>query len=266
MRHDVSRSSARPSDALVSFVASASLEADQYRSLRHLVERLHHDTGLRVFAVTSPGSGEGKTVTTLNLAGSLAQSRDARVLVIDADLHRPSVAQYLGIDPPHSPGLIDVIGNDQLRLEDVERRLDALNLSVVLTGAYEAGAYELLNSPRLELLLQDARRRFDYVLVDTPPLMPLPDCRLIGRYIEGFFLVVAAHRTPRTALAEGLNLLDPAKLIGTVFNGDDRPLTRYSTYYATPQGSPARRRDEPPAWWRRPFTDRRTRSGGGDSH
>ena len=266
MRTDVTRSSARPAEALVSFVAPASLEADQYRSLRHLVERLHRDSGLRVFAVTSPGSGEGKSVTTLNLAGSLAQSRDTRVLVIDADLHRPSVAGYLGIDPPHSPGLIDLIDNDRLRLEDAERRFDELNLSVLLTGAYEAGAYELLNSPRLELVLQEARRRFDYVLVDTPPLMPLPDCRLIGRYVEGFFLVVAAHRTPRTALAEGLNLLDPAKLIGTVFNGDDRPLTRYSTYYANPQGSPARRRDEPPAWWRRPFTDKRTRSAAGGSH
>jgi len=260
MTSGVTSVAAHPADSLVSFVAPASLEADQYRSLRHLVERLHRDAGLQVFAVTSPGSGEGKTVTTLNLAGSLAQSRDARVLVIDADLHRPAVAEYLGIEHPHSPGLIDLIVNDQLGLEHAERRLDALNLSVVLTGVYETGAYELLNSRRLETLLQDARRRYDYVLIDTPPLMPLPDCRLIGRYIEGFFLVVAAHRTPRKALAEALNLLEPAKLIGTVFNGDDRPLTRYSTYYGHPQPGPDGRRSDQVAWWRRAFTDRRHRS------
>ena len=79
-------------EQLVSLVAPTSVQADQYRGLRHSIERMHRDAGLQVLAVTSPGAGEGKTVTTLNLAGSLAQSPQTRVLVIDADLHRPSVA------------------------------------------------------------------------------------------------------------------------------------------------------------------------------
>ena len=118
--------SARPADSNWSASSSpASLEADQYRSLRHLVERLNRDSGLHVFAVTSPGSGDGKTVTTLNLAGSLAQSRDTRVLVIDADLHRPSVAEYLG----HRSAACRRArrcssSTTTAALEQVERRLD----------------------------------------------------------------------------------------------------------------------------------------------
>jgi capsular exopolysaccharide synthesis family protein len=266
MTHHGLTLSARPADALVSFVAPASLEADQYRSLRHLVERLNRDSSSRVFAVTSPGTGEGKSVTTLNLAGSLAQSRDARVLVIDADLHRPTVAEYLGIVQPPSTGLVDLLAKDDQALDHGVCRLDALNLWVLLTGAYEKEAYELLNSRRLDALIQEARQRFDYVLIDTPPVTPLPDCRLIGRCVDGFFLVVAAHRTPRKAFAEALNLMDPAKLIGTVFNGDDRPLARYSSYYAYSQPAAALRRDGQAAWWRRPFTPKRSHQSDDVNH
>ena len=257
MTHHVeSSTSARPADELVSFTSPASLEADQYRSLRHLVERLNQESGLRAFAVTSSASGDGKTVTTLNLAGSLAQSRSTRVLVVDADLHRPSVAEYLGVDQPLSRGLVDLLVDDNCSLEQVVRRLDALNLSVLLTGVYEAGAYELLNSPRLDALMQELRRRFDYILIDTPPAMPLPDCRLIGRCVDGFFLVVAAHRTPRKALGEALNLVGPAKVIGTVFNGDDRPLGRYSSYYGySRRPAETARVGGPSRWWHREFKD-----------
>jgi len=243
-------------EQLVSIVAPSSLEADQYRALRHVVERLRRDSGLHVLAVTSPGPGDGKTVTTINLAASLAQSREARTLLVDADLHRPSVAQYLGLAHPRSPGLVDAILNEELTLGRLVRRLESSNLFVLGAGMYQAGAYELLNSPRLEALLDEARRHYDYVVVDTPPLLPLPDCRLIGRWVDGFFIVVGAHKTPRKALVEALNLVDPVKVIGTVFNGDDRPLAAYSGYYsyygsrephATPPGSSTGRS----RWWKR---------------
>src|SRR5262245_61051833 len=194
-------------EQLVSLVAPSSVEADQYRGLRHSIERLHRDAGLQVVAVTSPGAGEGKTITTLNLAASLAQSPHTRILVIDADLHRPSVGEYLGIDPPHAPGLAEAICGDASTLEPVTRRIEPFNLSVVLAGSAQSGAYELLNSPRLDLFLKNARNDFDYIVVDTPPVVPLPDSRLLVRCVDGFLVVVAAHRTPRKALAEALNLV-----------------------------------------------------------
>ena len=218
-------------EQLVSLVAPSSVEADQYRGLRHTIERLHRDSGLHVIAVTSPGAGEGKTVTTLNLASSLAQSPDTRVLVIDADLHRPSVGSYLGIDAAGGPGLADVIRSDSPDFGDAIHHIQPFNLSVVLAGDVETGAYELLNSARMEVLLAEARKSFDYILIDTPPVVPLPDSRLLTRWVDGFLIVVAAHKTPRKALAEALRLVDSAKTIGLIFNGDDRPLSPYSSYY-----------------------------------
>ena len=91
------RQDPQPVEELVSFVAPSSLEADQYRMLRHVVERLHQDGGHQVFGVTSAAAGDGKSVTTLNLAGSLAQSSGSRVIVICADLHRETATRYLGL-------------------------------------------------------------------------------------------------------------------------------------------------------------------------
>jgi protein-tyrosine kinase len=218
-------------EELVSFLAPASLEADQYRTLRHAVERMRSDSGFRVFGITSAGAGDGKTITTLNLAGSLAQSSEARVLVVCADLHRVMVSEYLGLARLRLPGLAEAISNEDYGLARVVRRLDSLNVSVLPGGNARARPYELLASPRLESLLEEARRLYDYVLIDTPPVVPLADCRLIGRWVDGFIVVVAAHRTPRKLLAEALNLLEPTKVLGVVFNGDSRPLTPYYGYY-----------------------------------
>jgi capsular exopolysaccharide synthesis family protein len=217
-------------EELVSFVAPASLEADQYRTLRHAVERLRHDSGFQVFAIASAGAGDGKTVTTLNLAGSLAQSPETRVLVVGADLHRPAMTEYLGL-ARRSPGLAEAILNQEYGLAQAVRRLDSLNVSVLPAGDAQGRPYELLASPRLEGLLGEARRLYDYVLIDTPPVVPLADCRLLGRWVDGFIVVVAAHKTPRKLLAEALSLLEPAKLLGVVFNGDDQPLSPYYGYY-----------------------------------
>jgi capsular exopolysaccharide synthesis family protein len=221
-----------PVEELVSFVAPSSLEADQYRMLRHAVERFHDDAGCQVFGVTSAGAGDGKTVTTLNLAGSLAQSAATRVLVICADLHRETATEYLGLSQRGSPGLADALADHRHSLADVVTRLDALNLSILPAGVARTRPYELLASPRLELLIEEARRHFDYVLVDTPPIAPLADSRLLGRWVDGFILVVAANKTPRKLLAEALNVLQPARVLGVVFNGDEQPLSPYYGYYS----------------------------------
>src|SRR5439155_8548833 len=95
----------------------------------------------------------------------------------------------------------------------------------------EIAPYELLHSLRLETLLTEARRQFDCVLIDTPPIVAVPDGRLIGRWVDGFLIIVAAHRTPRRLVAEALDMLDPTKIVGIVFNGDVRPLSDRYGYY-----------------------------------
>ena len=243
------RQEPNPVEELVSWIAPSSLEADQYRMLRHAVERLHQDAGCQVFGITSAGAGDGKTVTTLNLAGSLAQCAGTRVLVVCADLHRETATRYLGL-PTRTPGLAEAITNEEEELSRAVLRLENLNLSILPAGTPQVRPYELLASSHLQVLLRQAREQYDYVLVDTPPVAPLADCRLLGRWVDGFILVVAANKTPRKLLAEALTSLAPAKVFGVVFNGDNQPISPYYGYYA--QHHPdSNATGHAHAWWRK---------------
>jgi len=230
---------------LVSLLDPRSFAAEQYRMLRHVVETLRKDTNLQVVAVTSPGAGEGKTTTAINLAGALAQSADARVLLVDLDMRRPAVARQLGL-AGSKRSLVSALLDSRLTLEDTVEHLAHFNLSVLPAGGPVVGPYELLKSPCLGTLLEEGRQRYDYIVLDTPPFVPVPDCRLIAKYVDGFLSVVAAHRTPRGMLAEALALMDPAKTVGLVFNGDD---VRRSRYYGADYGTDTR--PSRTAWWRR---------------
>jgi capsular exopolysaccharide synthesis family protein len=221
---------------LVSLLTPAAFEAEQYRSLRHTMEQLHKTGGLQIIAVTSAAGGDGKTTTAINLAGALAQASEARVLLVDADLRRPALGHLLGLGGAGGPGLVSAIVDPTLSLTQVVQDRPPFNLSVICAGQSPASPYELLQSPRLGALLDEARGRFDYIVVDCPPLVSVQDCRVIGRWVDGFLLVVQAHRTPRRLLEEAFNVVDPAKMIGLVFNGDDHPLSGYPSGYNAAYG------------------------------
>jgi capsular exopolysaccharide synthesis family protein len=210
---------------LVSLLAPNSFASEQYRSLRHIIEQRHKASDLSIVAVSSPGTSDGKTTTAINLAGALAQGPDARILLVDGDLRKASMAMRLGLGDG-GLGLVDAILDPRLSLPAVVRTLPHLNLSVVGAGRLPAAPYEVLKSPRLGELLAEARRRFDYIIIDTPPLVSVPDCRVIGKWVDGFLIVVTAHRTARKLLEEALKVTDADKVVGLVFNGDDRHLSR----------------------------------------
>jgi capsular exopolysaccharide synthesis family protein len=192
--------------------------------------------------VSSPAAGDGKTTTAINLAGALAQDPGARVLLVDADLRQSAIPERLGLDGREGPGLVDAILDPELALDDMVRHCPPFNLWLVAAGHRPGMPYELLASPRLGELLEAARRRFDYVVLDSPPLVLFPDCRLMGAWVDAFLVVVAAHRTPRRLLEEALTAVDPAKLLGLVFNADDRPLVgRYYRYGYGNGGGPGGR-------------------------
>jgi capsular exopolysaccharide synthesis family protein len=237
-------------EPLVSLNARATVAADQYRALRHNLESLLESAAPHVIAVTSPSPGDGKTVTTLNLAGALAEKDDARVLVIDADLRRASVAAYLGLPGDPTPGVADALSEPRCDLSQIIRRVRGTNLSIALAGTPGSAPHELLGSARFEALLEDARREFSWVLIDTPPCVLMPDCRLIERFIDGFLLVIAAHKTPRRLVAEALHELPRAKTLGVVFNADDRASASYYGYSGSHYDDAARRSHRG-AWWKR---------------
>jgi capsular exopolysaccharide synthesis family protein len=232
-------------EPLVALLDPDSFAADQYRALRHYVELRRNESDLRMLAVTSPGPGDGKTITTINLAGVMAQGLDAQVLVVDADLRRPRVADYLGL-PAASPGLAELLDDSSLELDGAIRRVQGSNLSVLPAGSARVSAYKLLSSPRLGALLTELRRRFDWIFVDTPPIVAVPDGRIVSKSVDGFLIIVAAHKTPQKFVADALNVVDPAKVIGIVFNGDDRPLANRYGYYGRYYHTANRH----VSWWR----------------
>lgn len=221
---------------LVSLVDATSFEAEQYRRLRQQIEQRAVARGLRTLAITSAVASDGKTLTAINLAGALAQAHGARILLIDADLRRPEVARHLGLETHDDAGLMAAVQAPRGRLKDYVVPVDQFGLWVLPCGRSRPDTYELLTSPRLVELLADARREYDFVLIDTPPIVPVPDGVLLSRAVDGYIVVVGANSTPRKLLAEALNLLEPSSVVGLVFNRDDRPLfgyyrSRYRHYF-----------------------------------
>jgi succinoglycan biosynthesis transport protein ExoP len=215
---------------LVSLTNPASFAAEQYQNLRLKIERLRQTRDLRVIAVTSPGAADGKTVTSINLAGALARGAASRVLLIDADLRRPEVANQLHLGKDGF-GFADLVSATDVSLDQVIRPLDGHNVDVIPAGIVTAPIHEMFRSARLPRLLNELRDRYDYVILDTPPIVPVVDSALLSRVVDGVLVVVSANKTPRKLLEEALNELDSAKVVGIVFNNDARPLYGYDTNY-----------------------------------
>ena len=216
---------------LVALTSPGSFAAEQYQGLRLIIERLRRGRTLQVIAVTSPAAGEGKTLTAINLAGALARGADdTRVLLIDADLRRPAIERQLALDQ-FSQGLTDVIETPAATLDSVTQTLRPYNLSIVPAGLRKGAVHQILRSPRFDAVLAEARRRYDFVVLDTPPLLPVFDSALVANAVDGVLMVVAANQTPRKLLGEALNMLDPSKVLGIVFNRDAKPLFGYYDAY-----------------------------------
>ena len=217
--------------------AQHAFHAEQYRVLGHTVGKLARE-GRKVLAVTSAVGGDGKTTVSVELARALAEAPDTRVLLVDADLRRGQLARQLDLPAEHGPGLAGALESGGDPLASVVACPPPANLSLLPAGPCPAAPYELLRSPAVGALLAAARERYDCVLVDTPPVIPVADVRALSQWVDGVILVVTAHRTPRELVFEALSAMEPEKLVGLVFNGDDQPLTRrYRAYYG--YGEPA---------------------------
>jgi len=207
-------------DHLVSLLEPTSFAAEQYRAVRLAIETRRHERGTRVVAVSSPGRGEGKTITAINLAGALAQAPDARVVLLEVDLRHPAVARHLGLGARR--GLSSYLLDPTMTDNAIIVRPASVSFAVVPAGAASSMPYELLKAPRLAALLATLRARFDYVVVDTPPVLPFPDVGILRDAVDGFVLVVRANRTPRELLHDAVDVVGRQRALGLIFNDDDR--------------------------------------------
>lgn len=230
--------SPRFDDHLVVLTDPKAIASEQYRLLRSRIEHLSHEKGFRTFMVTSPVVGDGKSMTTANLALSMAQSKDRRVALIDCDLRRPSLHRLFGMRMKE--GLIDVLEERsplEKALVSIEHPLlPAEALSFLPAGRANAAAPEWLGSTKMSKLVTLLSERFDMVFFDTPPILPLADAAVLGGKIDGAILVLRAGSTSVEMLNLAMQSIDLQNWIGVVLNGVDfERSSHYSGVYAAYQ-------------------------------
>lgn len=205
-----------------------SLAAEQYRMIRAKLLRLKTERPLTTVAVTSAVVGEGKSTTSSNLAYVLSRSIGHRVALIDCDLRRPTLHTVFNM--PISPGLSELL-KDTAVLDHVLRPFDDGRLCVVPSGRIPSNPTELLGSEAMDRILQQLRGRFEFVILDVPPVLPLADPFVLGCKADGIVIVVRAGRTPRDVVTMALDNLPRDRVIGVILNDarmDDSPYQRYA--------------------------------------
>jgi capsular exopolysaccharide synthesis family protein len=200
---------------LVAGLATKSLAAEQYRSLRTRIAHTEGATALRTVLVTSPQKGEGKSITAANLALTMAQELGKRVAIVEADLRKPSLQQLFGL--PAGPGLAEYLAG-AAELKDAMKFLPDYNLTVIPAGMTPMNPAELLGSTAMRRMLDHLRTRFDRVILDTPPVLPLADVAILAPAVDGVLLVVRAGVTPKPAIENALRAFDSSRLLGVVLN------------------------------------------------
>jgi capsular exopolysaccharide synthesis family protein len=215
----------KPSPLILRNPKSAVAEA--YRVLRTNLIFSSAESAGRVIVVTSANPGEGKTTTTVNLAASLAQT-SARVLAVEADLRRPSMSQHFGVDK--APGLTDLIVGKTEATEAIHTTRYK-GLMVLPCGYVPPNPAELLGSARMKDVLRALRSHYDWVIIDTPPVLAMADTPVLCPVVDGIVLVVAAESSGRPAVLRAIDQITSVggKLIGVVLNKVD--LERNAYYY-----------------------------------
>jgi protein-tyrosine kinase len=228
---------------IVSIAEPASFEAEQYRRLRYALEEKRNGTDGMVVLVCSPAAGDGKSLTAINLAATLAQDNSVRVLLMDTDLRRKSQSLIdARLIPKGVPGLTELISHPQVGVQDMFQCAARRNLFILPAGMQEVTPYDVFRDARFARIMSEARRHYEYVVVDGPPVVPVSDCKVIIPLIDWYIMVVAAHKTPRSMLEEALDIMNPEKALGLVFNCSDAPHRYYGYYgyYASPGKNSAR--------------------------
>lgn len=200
---------------------------EQCRVLRTRLWEVVRARKVKSLLVTSAIPEEGKTVLAVNLAFSLAQLEGVRVLLVDADLRKPSVANFLKMSPPK--GLNNYL-RDGEAFADVSWKINS-NLDVVPSLPVTDDPGELLNGARMRGFLEEATRNYDIVVVDAAPLIPVADTQGLAPLLDGAILAARAHSTPAELVKQSADMLG-SKLLGTILNGAKRPpQSRYYTGY-----------------------------------
>jgi receptor protein-tyrosine kinase/non-specific protein-tyrosine kinase len=209
---------------------------EEFRKLKSALVKLTNDEIFRnTIMVTSSVPNEGKSITSLNLAISLAQEYDHTVLLIDADLRRPSMHNYLEMEL--KTGLADCLLGEA-DIGDVICATGIGKLSVISAGKEIANPVELFTSQKMQALLAEVKHRYPdrYIIFDTPPVLPFAETRTLAHLVDGVLFVVKERLASQSNIRDALEALKGSRMLGLVYNDTTEGLRdeRYSSYRGYP--------------------------------
>lgn len=199
-----------PDNKIVMLRFPDSMIAEQYRMLRTSLKAEIGKHSAKVIMVSSSIHSEGKSVSATNLAVALAETGDAKVALIDADLRRGKIGEYLGMTNDR-PGLSEFL-SEELSPKQVMVRGALKNLYIMTRGKVPGKPSELISSHKYHVLMSELRTHFDYVIVDAPPIMSVADAGILGREADGVLFIIQIGRTPKSVIAHSHLLFKQANL------------------------------------------------------
>lgn len=202
--------------------------AEQFRTLRSRLYQLRGSQPLRTILVTSSIPGEGKTFVSSNLAQAIVRQPDRRALIIDADLRRPRL--HLPLGAPLAPGLTDYLRGEADEFAVIQNAREG-HLSFIPGGNEVTNPSELLSNGRLKGLLERVTPVFDWVILDSPPCLPVADASVLGDMCDGVLLVVRSGSTPSELAQKACQELQGKNIIGVVLNAVQKGHLYDSYYY-----------------------------------
>jgi non-specific protein-tyrosine kinase len=191
--------------------------SDQLKILDTQVINILQEKKGNSIIITSPGRGDGKTLTSINLAISLSQKIDKTVLLVDADLRNPSIHKYLGIET--EKGLSNYI-QGEAGIPELMINPGIAKLVVLPGGRPAANSTVLLGSPRMKMLIDEMKARYNerIIIFDTPSLLDSADALVFSSLVDGILLVIEAEKSSKRDIVKSITLLNDKPLIGTVYN------------------------------------------------
>lgn len=201
---------------------------EAYKTLRTNIRFSLRGDGCKKICITSSNSGEGKSITLLNLAISFAET-GKKVLLVDADLRRPAIARLMA--EKATPGLSNVLA-DLCQEEEAVRKDVQPNLDILYSGDVPPNPSELLSSERMQAFIEKMASQYDYILIDTPPVNVVSDSCIVANLTDGVLLLVRQGRTRKDAVKKAVAHLQltGANVLGYVLNGVESGLNAYYTY------------------------------------
>ena len=220
--------------------------AEEYRKLKTIIVDLTRQEGHHnMIMVTSTIGSEGKSLTSLNLAVTIAQELDRTVLLIDADLRKPLLHSYLGLTPTR--GLADCLvdGSD---VGEVLIRTGIAKLSLLPAGRTVPNPAELFSSQRMNELVDEMKHRYPdrFIIIDTPPVLPVADTKCLGRLVDGAIMVIREGAASPENVVEAVNALKGTRILGCVYNDASTTTSdnRYHSYYYSSDDTAAREKGD----------------------